>query len=281
MTTAHAPAPGQSPALIRYACRALDYAAYIHRPALWPAISRNIAHKLSGKIPDRAKCNADRAEASQWCAQHCIPHEDLLHALFPGERTCEDPQAAFPDVYKDAQARVDAIPCKMGGAADCSLLYTLCRKLGAQTVIETGVACGWSSLAVLLSMKDKKDARLYSVDLPYFERHNDKWVGTAVPEDTSLRKNWTLFRMADREALPKIFAKVKHADLIHYDSDKSAEGRLWAYPQLWDRLRPGGILISDDIQDNLGFAQFCNDRGLTPLIVSKDATNYVGILKKS
>jgi hypothetical protein len=39
----------------------------------------------------------------------------------------------------------------MGGAGATDMIYTLCDNLHALRVIETGVSCGWSSLAILLS----------------------------------------------------------------------------------------------------------------------------------
>ena len=50
---------------------------------------------------------------------------------------------------------------------------------------------------------------------------------------------------------------VPYLDLCHYDSDKSYYGRRWAYPKLWEALKTGGIFISDDIQDNWAFKEFC------------------------
>ena len=68
-------------------------------------------------------------------------------------------------------------------------------------------------------------------------------------------------------------------DFVHYDSDKSIEGRMFSYPKLWNHLREGGVFISDDISDNEGFKKFCEEMGLSPLII-KDGKKYQGILKK-
>ena len=54
-------------------------------------------------------------------------------------------------------------------------------------------------------------------------------------------------------ALGKAGTKI---DLCHYDSDKSWWGRNYAYPILWNSLNFNGLFISDDIQDNLYFAEF-------------------------
>ena len=49
-------------------------------------------------------------------------------------------------------------------------------------VIETGVAYGWSSLALLLSLKNR-NGLLVSTDLPYAGLDNDPYVGCVVPDE--------------------------------------------------------------------------------------------------
>ena len=68
-------------------------------------------------------------------------------------------------------------------------------------------------------------------------------------------------------------------DLAHYDSDKTIEGRLFAYRLIWRALRPGGILMSDDVSDNLGFKQFCMEIGGEPVIVRQE-NKFQGLLAK-
>ena len=120
------------------------------------------------------------------------------------------------------------------------------------------MAFGWSSLALLLSLRNRPAARLASVDMPYPKINNDAYVGCIVPED--LRTRWTLLRYADREGLPKALQLLGALDLCHYDSDKRYRSRMWAYPLLWNALRPGGLLLSDDIGDNVAFRDCCKQR---------------------
>ena len=68
-------------------------------------------------------------------------------------------------------------------------------------------------------------------------------------------------------------------DLCHYDSDKSWWGRAYAFPILWKALKPGGILISDDIQDNMYFAEFVKSKS-SPFAVTKSEDKFVGIIRK-
>ncbi len=55
--------------------------------------------------------------------------------------------------------------------------------------------------------------------------------------------------MADREGLPRALREAAPVDLAHYDSDKSPQGRAFAYAAIWQALREGGILVSDDVGD--------------------------------
>ncbi len=58
---------------------------------------------------------------------------------------------------------------------------------------------------------------------------------------------------------------------------------MWAYPKLWNALKPGGILISDDIHDDFAFRDFSSSVGENPIIVQTpilENAKYVGILIK-
>ncbi len=54
------------------------------------------------------------------------------------------------------------------GDFDVMMLYTLVRMQKPENIIETGVASGRSSMAILSALKDNKKGRLYSIDLPQF-----------------------------------------------------------------------------------------------------------------
>ena len=143
----------------------------------------------------------------------------------------------------------------MGGPGHIHLIYDCVRLSKARKIIETGVAYGWSSLAVLKAISQTKEGKLYSVDMPYPAKNNENDVGIVIPQ--YLKKNWSLIRKPDR---PSIMDALNEAsgqiDLCHYDSDKSWWGRDFAYPILWNALKSNGIFISDDIQDNLYFSEF-------------------------
>ena len=143
--------------------------------------------------------------------------------------------------------------------------------------METGVAYGWSSFAALASLVHR-NGTLYSSDMPYIlQNHSEDFVGCVIPQ--KYRNNWDLYRFADKESLPKIFGKVDSFDVVHYDSDKSYDGRIWAYNLLFSKVREGGIFMSDDIGDNAAFKDFCETMGLKPYVVEFDG-KYAGLIIK-
>jgi hypothetical protein len=115
--------------------------------------------------------------------------------------------------------------------------------------------------------------------MPYLGANLDNLVGLAVPD--GLKGQWKLRRGADRDELENAIAEIEPIDLAHYDSDKSASGRSWAYSLIWPALRAGGILMSDDIGDNLSFLNFAREVNAVPLVVrGPDGEKFSGILKK-
>jgi hypothetical protein len=146
----------------------------------------------------------------------------------------------------------NAISHSLGGGGAYPLIYFHCRIIKPKIVVETGVAAGWSSFAILESLRINGQGKLYSSDFPYFRLKNpEQFIGYVVPE--SIRNNWYLDIRGDGIAIPEICNKVQNIDIFHYDSDKSYSGRLFAIKQIQKKLSLNSIVIFDDIQDNLFF----------------------------
>ena len=133
---------------------------------------------------------------------------------------------------------------KMGGPGDLDLLFDTVRLTNATKVIETGVAYGWSSLAILHAMSLNKNGALISVDMPYPKMGNEPYVGIVLPD--KLKENWHLIREPDRSGLKKAIRLSKGSiDLCHYDSDKKVGG---AGPML---IHCSGVLLSQVVYSYL------------------------------
>lgn len=246
---------------------------FLQRPQLYPQMLRLASNKFK---PWQARFENTSQESIAWCTPRALDSQAAYEKL-TGQKAPTSIQIQFSGQLHDAEQRAQDCPVKMGGPGDLDLVHWLAEAIQATRVIETGVAYGWSSLAVLLSLQKRPGSRLVSTDMPYVSLNNEEYVGVVVPE--ALRSHWTIIRRADRQGLPLALAELPEIDLCHYDSDKSYAGRLWAYPLLWKALRPGGYFISDDICDNVGFRDFAAGLGLEPVIV-KTHGKFIGVIRK-
>lgn len=246
------------------------FMGYLKRPDLYPELGR----KIIKNIFNRNSAFKGKEKTNLWASKIAVSQQEAIKKIFglDFQRFSEK----YPQEFKQALDLQNACPVKMGGAGALELLYSACEFTQAKSVIETGVAYGWSSFAILTSLQ-KRNGLLYSSDMPYLGQNGDQYVGCVVAED--LKGNWKLFRHADRESLPKILKESGEVDVVHYDSDKSYEGMKWAYETLYPRLRKGGVFISDDINDNSAFQDFCEQQKITPVVVEFEG-KFVGVFVK-
>ena len=157
-----------------------------------------------------------------------------------------------------AKNKLSKLTVSLGGGGHYILLYFLIRKFKLLNIVETGVAAGWSSLAILKALEKNGNGHLYSSDFPYFRfKDPEKYIGYLAKDETN-KENWFLDIRGDDIALPAIIEKLddKDIDLFHYDSDKSYSGRVKALKILSSKINFKTIIIFDDIQNNLHFKDF-------------------------
>ena len=251
--------------------KAATAAWFLGRPAFWRHGAELVRRKLMRDMdsPDHL------SKAREWAAERAVSVSAALEAVGLLKHGGSFPQVS-PALLAEAERLAKLATVPMGGAGDLALIHAAARLSNAQRAIETGVAYGWSSLAILAALSE--NGRLVSVDMPYPKMNNEAFVGIVVPGP--LRSKWTLVRLPDRNGLKRAIAKFGGSiDLAHYDSDKSYYGRGFAYPLIWLALVPGGVFISDDIQDNMRFAEFVGEKGV-PFAVTECAGRYVGICRK-
>ncbi len=246
------------------------FVAYLKRPDLYPELGR----KIVKNTVNRGNAFKGKEKTNSWASSRSISQQEAIAKLFGADSSPF--RSAFSDVLKQSEQKERACPIKMGGPGALELIYYSCEFANAKNVVETGVAYGWSSLAALLSL-EKREGTLYSSDMPYLAQDGDQYVGFVVPEN--LKRFWKLFRFADKESLPKIFADNETFDVVHYDSDKSYNGRLWAYHELYKHLRKGGVFISDDIGDNSAYQDFCEASAIDTVVVEYEG-KYIGVFVK-
>jgi predicted O-methyltransferase YrrM len=244
------------------------------RPALYRELLRRaIFFRFRTRRSTAAEARAKLA-GTAWCLENQSSLGEVLAALGIApdvQRIAE----RHPAEWTHAEQAFRRCQGKMGGPAHVDLLHHVVLHLRPQHVVETGVAAGWSSLAILTALEDNQRGRLTSVDMPYPKRNNEELVGCVVPE--ALRARWVLVRLPDRDALPGIL-RENEIQLAHYDSDKSYDGRMFAYHLIFGALQPGGVLVSDDVEDNLAFRDFARSVARQPWIFSKGHDNFAGLI---
>jgi predicted O-methyltransferase YrrM len=191
----------------------------------------------------------------------------------------------LPDISfieKEAKEKLSKLSVSLGGGGNYILLYFLVRKLKPNIVVETGVAAGWSSLAILKAFTKNKKGKLYSSDFPYFRLKNpEQYVGFLAKNEIN-KINWYLDVRGDDLAIPEIVKRIEDntIDLIHYDSDKSYSGRDKVFNTLIPKINRNTIVIFDDIQDNLHFKNLVNKTKKDYFILEFKG-KYLGILGAS
>ena len=216
--------------------------------------------------------------SKKWCGENLTTlSECLINIGFQNEEL--KLKEAFDETEKDRIEKIiNDSESNFGGQGHTNLIYTICERLNIKNAIETGVAYGWSSGAILRSLS-ARNGQLISIDMPMLKQTDYHLIGVAVESD--LRKFWDLRREPDRHGLPRAIKKMAGSiDLVHYDSDKSYYGRKWSQELIWNSLKVGGIFISDDIEDNTAFMEFVAYHNLHFNVLEFE-NKYVGVIKKN
>lgn len=132
------------------------------------------------------------------------------------------------------------------------LCYLACRLTTPETVVETGVAYGVSSAFILRALEQNGRGTLHSVDLPPLRREYERFWGVAVPDGHQER--WRLHRGSSRRVLPGLLREAGPVDLFVHDSLHTRRNMRREFDIVWPNLRPGGILLADDVERNSAFA---------------------------
>ena len=141
-------------------------------------------------------------------------------------------------------------------------LFALVRATRPRIVLETGVAHGVSTAHILSALDKNKSGQLYSLDKsivwkqprhPNGEQVPAKLRGALVPASLRMTAGWR-WNLRDGlitcNSLKKILTDLKWIDLFVHDSDHSEEHMYMELTTAWEHMRPGGILVVDDILTN-------------------------------
>ena len=165
----------------------------------------------------------------------------------------------------------------LGWVHCAEILYALVRVVKPRIIVETGVAAGVSSSFLLAALARNGEGELHSIDLPdheeaYFPTLGKKpiavlppgeSVGFLIPE--ALRSRWHLHQGNTRVLLPSVLDSLGNIDIFLHDSEHTYEMMMFEFETVWPHLRPGGLLLSDDVDWNDSFPDFCHRRGVRPV----------------
>lgn len=158
------------------------------------------------------------------------------------------------------------------------MVRVVVRVMKPETIVETGVAQGLTTSVILRAMEDNGRGHLHSIDLPVLKADEREYVGRLVPE--RLRLRWTLHLGPSRHELPRVLEEVGTIDIFLHDADHTYGSQLEEYRAAWPALRPGGVLLSDDV-GNRAFLDFAREVAASNWLVGREvARTGVGLLVK-
>jgi predicted O-methyltransferase YrrM len=223
------------------------------RPSYLPEMVR--------KVYERARYGTREAEAGRaWAAAH---ESDLDAWARARDGALWDEALTFANqMMVDVKPRMDELDrlgIDLGGGGCYELLYFLTRLRRPAIILETGVAAGWSSRALLSAIQVNGQGKLLSSDFPYFRMADpERYVGYLVPDE--LKGPWEVRLRGDRANLKQMLTPDIKVGLVHYDSDKSRGGRQFFCRAIAPHLASGAVVMMDDIGDNLFFRDYTASR---------------------
>jgi len=178
-------------------------------------------------------------------------------------------------------------PTKLARVMNYSwFFYALMRLAKPNSVIETGVWLGFSSAFILQGLEDNGSGKLYSIDVPNTGYYLPKSVyrpqggHTKVPqvrqgEETGilipdrLRHRWELILGKSQEKLGPLVDNLQQIDLFIHDGEHTYEAMMDSFETIWKRLKPGGILVADDVHLSSAFPDFCKKKGVRQILIER------------
>ncbi len=207
----------------------------------------------------------------QWRHRQKLPEfqvdaawDEHLHGLLGAEWPCQQDQR-LDEVMKDIGALLEARGWGFGhnsygwyADADSSLcraLWCVALHTRPEVVVETGVAHGVTSRIVLEALNENNRGHLWSVDLPFpFDSELHAETGAAVTDEC--RPRWSYLEGSSKQRLPPLVAEVGHVEMFIHDSLHTAENTLFEMEQAASVMPVGGVMLVDDIDSHMGFANF-------------------------
>lgn len=127
-------------------------------------------------------------------------------------------------------------PRMLSGNMQGQLLRMLCRLIQARRVLEIGTFTGYASIAMAMGLQE--DGLLHTIDI------NDEIeeFARSFMEKSGVGQK-IVFHIGDAcEIIPQL---QEQFDLVYLDADKRQYPEY--YRLVFDRVRPGGLIVADDV----------------------------------
>ena len=150
---------------------------------------------------------------------------------------CPAPDAVERELI-EATAALGGIEIMRLSNAQASFLGMLTRLLGARSVVEVGTFTGFSALHIARALGPDGHLLCCDVSEEYTDIAREHWERAGVADRIDLRLAPAIETLRSLPDAPTI-------DLAFVDADKG--GYIAYYDELVPRLRPGGLLVADNV----------------------------------
>lgn len=157
------------------------------------------------------------------------------------------------------------------------LLYSIVRILKPQTVVETGIGPGMSSAIILKALFDNNQGKLYSIDLPGYDKifypQVNKLANTHVPQgfkvgwlvDEIYFDYWEKLIGDSKNLLPKLVDRLLNIDLFMHDSLHTDEHIRFEFDIIKPKSHHNTVFLCDDVNEywSTEFIKISKELGLS------------------
>jgi len=159
------------------------------------------------------------------------------------------------------------------------LLFSICKLLKPDIVIETGVANGYSSAYFLSAMNFVNYGKLISIDKPFLPWHTKVKIGRAIPN--SLKNRHTLIVGNAITELEKLLKSINEIDFFIHDSAHTYKNMISEFRIVWPHIKKDGFLMSDDVSAHDAFLDFSDEVDRKPIIIfGGEYGGHFGLIQK-
>jgi predicted O-methyltransferase YrrM len=194
----------------------------------------------------------------------------VLRRLFPGAaaNSVEGLRREYEELTEEVRARFDRGAATLARTENRGLesrtsltLYASARLSRPATILETGVADGWSTFLLLHAVARNGSGSVHSVDI-----HAD--VGALLTDDE--RRSWNFHQIDERRpeaGFRALVGRLPAVDFYFHDADHRYLGQRFEYEAVLPQTAEGAVLGSDDVQASPAFVEFCARHELTPVLL--------------